>query len=460
MNIKFPIEFETLMKRQLGEEYGKFAAAAEETPVYRGIRINTLKAGAFDALSKVCPLTESVLWCADGFYINDGSINGRHPYHMGGLFYFQEPSAMCAAEALPVRENDKVLDLCAAPGGKTTQLAAKLKGTGFIAANEISSKRASVLSENIARMGITNAAVFNESPNVLADKYPEFFDKIIVDAPCSGEGMFRKEPDALTDWSLEHTKACARRQRHIIDSAYIMLKPGGYMVYSTCTFSVYENEEIVQYILENYPDMTIEPIPALSMLSPGIPEFAGGNDQVSRARRVYPHLHKGEGHFAALFKKAGEADVETQEREPKNRKNAVYGIAWDSEKLFSEFEKECLTFSVRERFGGELVSFGERLFLKPTGLDIDRVRVPRPGLDLGVCRKGRFEPSHALCLALKKEDFKNTVDHSWDSLEIERYLKGNVISAGGKGWAAVLADGFPIGWIKVSGGMGKNHLPK
>ena len=235
-------EFTERMKKMLGDEYEEFYNAYINAPLYSGIRINTLKANAKDTVLSATGELEPVLWCKNGFYADKTIISGNHPLHCAGLFYFQEPSAMAVVEALPLNEGDKVLDLCAAPGGKSTQAAAKLGKNGILVANEIVKKRADILSENIERMGISNAVVTNETPQKLCEKYTAFFDKVIVDAPCSGEGMFRKEPQAVTEWSIEHTVSCGVRQKNILECAVKMLKAGGMLVYSTCTFAPEENE--------------------------------------------------------------------------------------------------------------------------------------------------------------------------------------------------------------------------
>ena len=240
--MNFPIEFKKRMKNMLKDEYEDFEKAFSSDQNSNAIRINTRKENAKQLIFSKFGELENVPWCPSGFYADKTKISGNHPYHLSGLFYFQEASAMCAGEALPVSKNDKILDLCAAPGGKSTHIAAKLFGTGLLVSNEINKKRASILSENIERMGFSNVIVTNESPEKLEQKFPHFFDKIIVDAPCSGEGMFRKEPQAIDEWSIAHTLSCAIRQKNILQSAIKMLKPGGLILYSTCTFAPCENE--------------------------------------------------------------------------------------------------------------------------------------------------------------------------------------------------------------------------
>lgn len=445
--MNLPEKFISRMKDMLGAEFDEFLKAFTDDPIYSGIRINTLKDGAKDAVFGAVGELSQIPWCKDGFYADKSVISGNHPYHCGGLFYFQEPSAMCAAEGLPIEKGDFILDLCAAPGGKSTQAAAKLGTAGLIVSNEIVRKRAEILSENIERMGIKNAIVTNETPQRLAEKYPSFFDKIIVDAPCSGEGMFRKEPQAIDEWSVEHTVSCGVRQQHILDCAVKMLKKGGMLVYSTCTFAPEENEKIAAYLINEH-SMELVDMPLLDMLDKGRSEWSGTDIDMSKTRRIFPHHQKGEGHFAALFRKTEGGDDSVKPTKPTKTGDFI--------KLWLEFEKKYLNTSL----DGDFILFGENLYLKPKGIDIDKIKVVRCGLHLGQCKKNRFEPSHALALALKKEDFKSAVDYDYQSDEIKAYLTGNVLSCDKNGWCAVCVNGYPLGWGKASGGMLKNHYPK
>ena len=445
--MKLPEKFELRMKDMLKSEYDDFIKSMDETPIFTGIRINTSKVGAEKAVFEEFGTLERVPWCENGFYADKSKISGNHPYHIAGLFYFQEPSAMSTVSALPIESDDYVLDLCAAPGGKATQAGALLGSDGLLVANEIIKNRANILSDNIERFGLTNAIVTNETPQKLAEKYPHFFDKIIVDAPCSGEGMFRKEPQAVDEWSVEHTVSCGTRQKHILDCAMKMLKGGGYIVYSTCTFAPEENEQVCAYMLENYNVELIEPH-NLDMLSQGQKEWSLSDYNMTKTRRIFPHKNKGEGHFVALFHSLDSEDFVEKKKTQKT--------VCDGEKLYREFEKEFLNTTL----DGEFCLFGENLYLKPKNISIDKIKVIRAGLHLGICRKNRFEPSHALCLALKKEDFKNSVDFSCDSEILKKYLMGETIECDKKGWCAVTVNGYPIGWGKASNGILKNHFPK
>lgn len=438
--MKLPAEFEKRMREMLKDEYGDFVYALEHDPIYKGIRINTLKAGAGKAVSEQIGNADKVPWCDCGFYVDKNALSGKHPFHMSGLVYFQEPSAMSAGGAAKIEKGNFVLDLCAAPGGKATHAAQLLDGSGLLVANEIVPKRAKILAENIQRMGIKNALVTNESPERLAEKYPCFFDRIIVDAPCSGEGMFRKEPQAAGEWSVEHTTSCGIRQKNILKSAVKMLKKGGKLVYSTCTFAPCENEGIVDFMLKEYDDLHLENI-TLEGMSDANSNFVGSDTDMSDAKRIYPHRSRGEGHFIALFGKDGEDN--TKKAVPVSEKGDI---------LYREFEKEYLNVYL----DGKFIKFGDRLYLLPYDIDTDKIKIELAGLFLGICKKGRFEPSHALCLALKSEDFKNT----FETGEWEKYYHGDVFECEKSGWTAVLYKGYPIGWGKASCGILKNHFPK
>ncbi len=435
-----PEKFLARMKNMLVDEYDDFIAAFDKENPYVGMRINPLKENSKEAVFSEIGNPEQVLWCKNGYYADKKTISGKHPYHVGGLVYFQEPSAMLTVEALPIEKGDFVLDLCAAPGGKATQAAEKLGGTGLLVANEIIPKRAAILAENIQRLGIKNAVVTNETPEKLSAKYTDFFDKIIVDAPCSGEGMFKKEPQAVTEWSIEHTISCGQRQKNILASAFKMLKGDGYLVYSTCTFAPCENEEVVLWVLENYPDVELVPINAEGV-SDGRASWVDSEKDFSGTKRIFPHKSKGEGHFTALFhKKSGDFTPHT--------------IAYkcDGEKAYREFEKTALNTCLE----GNFIAFGDKLYLMPYNLDIDKIKTVTPGLFLGTLKKGRFEPSHALCLALSADKFKSTIEVS----DCQKFFGGETILADKKGWTAVLYNNYPVGWGKASDGVLKNHFPK
>lgn len=340
---------------------------------------------------------------------------------------------MAPAALLAPRPGERVCDLCAAPGGKSTQLAGYLGGEGFLLCNEINPKRAKILSRNVERLGIANALVTNEHPARLAERLPGFFDRVLVDAPCSGEGMFRKEEAAVTDWSLETVQMCANRQREILHSAAELVRPGGMLVYSTCTFAPEENEQTVAAFLEAHREFYPEKVEA-----PWFQDCGNGSF------RLWPHRLKGEGHFAAVLRRGGEAELP-----PVREKGVPMPGQW---RIFAEE----LGISLPE---GRGISFGSSLFWAPPEMpDISGLKVLRPGLELGIVKKDRFEPAHALALWLKSGAY--TVSFPWDSPQMQAYLHGDVIPSPQRGWRQVAVDGFGIGWAKGDGTVLKNHYPK
>ena len=423
-----PEAFLQRMEAQLGSEYPAFLESLER-PRAVALRFNPLK-GERPVLPFVGAL---VPWEPEGFYYDPETRPGLHVYHEAGVYYLQEASAMAPVALLDPKPGERVCDLCAAPGGKTTQIAGRMLGQGFLVCNEINPKRAKILSRNIERMGVANALVTNEHPETLASRFPGFFDRVLVDAPCSGEGMFRKEEAAVTDWSQETVQMCARRQREILDSAARLVRPGGRLVYSTCTFAPEEDEETVAAFLEAHPEFTPEPVEA--------PWFVPGENA---SYRMWPHKLLGEGHFAAVLRKtqgeSGEVPACPGGKCPK---------AWES------FAKE-LDITLPE---GKAVSFGQSLYWAPMELpELNRLKVLRPGLELGTERKGRFEPAHALALWLKT--CAVTESFPPESPEMKAYLHGDVVPSGKKGWCLVQAGGYAIGWGKGDGSVLKNHYPK
>lgn len=423
-----PEAFLQRMEAQLGSEYPAFLESLER-PRAVALRFNPMK-GERPVLPFV---REPVSWEPEGFYYDPETRPGLHVYHEAGVYYLQEASAMAPVALLDPKPGERVCDLCAAPGGKTTQIAGRMLGQGFLVCNEINPKRAKILSRNIERMGVANALVTNEHPETLASRFPGFFDRVLVDAPCSGEGMFRKEEAAVTDWSQETVQMCARRQREILDSAARLVRPGGRLVYSTCTFAPEEDEETVAAFLEAHPEFTQEPVEA--------PWFVPGENA---SYRMWPHKLLGEGHFAAVLRKtqgeSGEVPACPGGKCPK---------AWES------FAKE-LDITLPE---GKAVSFGQSLYWAPMELpELNRLKVLRPGLELGTERKGRFEPAHALALWLKTCAI--TESFPPESPEMKAYLHGDVVPSGKKGWCLVQAGGYTIGWGKGDGSVLKNHYPK
>ena len=423
-----PQDFLNRMETQLGGEFPEYLQSLER-PRAVALRFNPLK-GEKPAMDFV---GESVPWEPMGYYYDPESRPGLHPYHEAGVYYLQEASAMSAVALLDPQPGERICDLCAAPGGKTTQIAGRMAGEGFLLCNEINPKRSKILSRNIERMGVGNALVTNEHPQRLAERLPGFFHRVLIDAPCSGEGMFRKEEAAVTDWSLETVAMCARRQAEILHSGAQLVRPGGRLVYSTCTFAPEENELTIQAFLQAHPEFTLEAVEAPWFTQVGVGQF-----------RLWPHKLLGEGHFAAVMRKAaGEAEDIPQEPAQKLPKQ------------WTEFAKE-LKIALPE---GKAVCFGSSLYWAPEELPSLRgLKVLRPGLELGEVKKDRFEPAHALALWLK--DAANVQDFPADSQQAKDYLHGDVVSAQSRGWCLVRFDGYSIGWGKGDGKVLKNHYPK
>lgn len=437
-----PEQFTLRMRRLLGEDYDAFAASFAR-PRAVGLRLNPLKGTSLPDLSAFS-LTP-VPWEPCGYYYDPETRPGKSAYHEVGLYYLQEASAMAPAALLDPKPGERVLDLCAAPGGKSTQLAGKMQGRGLLVCNEINSKRAKILASNIERLGIANALVLNEHPQRLEARFEGYFDKILVDAPCSGEGMFRKEEAAVTDWSEETVLMCARRQAEILHSASVMLRPGGRLVYSTCTFSPEENEGSVSEFLHTHPDFSIEAVDA-PWFSPGRPDWvqnpAPGLEQTFR---LWPHRLLGEGHYCAVLRKAGNGDGAELPLEP----------AAKLPKELTDFCRETGA-AIPE---GKPILFGQTVYLAPSELpSLKGLHVLRAGLELGEVRKNRLEPAHAW--ALWQKSFPNAVSFAESSEEIRRYLAGDVLPCEMKGWTLVQVDGLSLGWAKGDGRVLKNHYPK
>ncbi len=466
-----PEKFLERMQNMLGEEYPAFLESLSGKR-YRALRLNPLKTRIQEGKEKLPFALSQVPWTKNGFYYEEEEQPGKHPYHEAGLYYIQEPSAMApvpclmeepaSAAAIPEQQEDvsaaaipeqqekpatpeRVLDLCAAPGGKSTQIAEYMRGCGMLITNEIHPQRAKILSENIERMGISNAIVLNETPESLSKRFIAFFDRILVDAPCSGEGMFRKNDNAGEEWSEENVALCAERQDGILDCAATMLKPGGRLVYSTCTFAPAEDEGSVSRFLEAHPDFYLE-----------------------KEERLMPHKVKGEGHFlAVLHREGGQLSSAATAGTEKS-------LALKDCKEFLDFAKEALTIPAEELTAGKiLLRFGEQLYLAPAETPSLRgLKVLRPGLHLGTVKKNRFEPSHALALFLKKEQVVNGINLAGDGTAVRKYLEGQTLTIGEgcdvemenvslpKGWCLVCVDGYSLGWGKAAGAVLKNHYPK
>ena len=452
--IQLPIDFQNKMKTLLKESYDSFLHSYEKPHVH-GLRANKLKT-PLASFQKIVPFQlEPVPWTEEGFYYQAEDRPGKHPFHAAGLYYIQEPSAMAVAEVLDPQPGERILDLSAAPGGKSTHIASKLNNQGLLVSNEIHPTRVKALVENLERFGTKNALITNESPEKLSKVFPEYFDRVIVDAPCSGEGMFRKIPEAIEEWSIEHVQFCAIRQKGILDEAQKMLKPGGILVYSTCTFSPEENEGTIASFIKKYPEFEIETIPEklATHFQIGNPEWVTVGDSINELKstvRLWPHHLAGEGHYIAKLRKK-ESTIDSKIK-PLKVKADPEGV-----KYFRKFENEHLQISI----DGHFHSFGDHLYLAPSELpDLKGVKIERLGWHLGELKKNRFEPSHAFALGLSKEEVKQTFELSLE--QVEKYLKGEslLLDSPVNGWTLILYSGFPVGWGKISNGQLKNHYPK
>lgn len=536
MNLEqLPQEFLERMEHMLGEEYPAFLQSYEE-PRKFGLRVNTMKISV-EEFQRLAPFhLTPIPWIPNGFYYEREDDPARHPFYYAGLYYLQEPSAMTPASVLPVMPGEHVLDLCAAPGGKATALGAKLAGEGLLVANDISASRAKALLKNLEIFGIRNSFVTNAYPAKLAEQFAGAFDKILVDAPCSGEGMFRKDLANARVWSLEKVKECAKTQHEIVRQAVSMLRPGGLLLYSTCTFSPEENEQTIASLLQEYPEMQLVELPWYEGFAHGRPELANGNPELTKCVRIFPHRMAGEGHFLALLykKKDGEADTELRLSEMmegqlsdsasvENRQMEISITTLQQntsgENFVEQSEQEAQDINKKRKRktrdvdnlnlngkprGKDKNSARDRLTLggKKSGVQSDEAvleeflqdiapeagytfadmdirnghvyyiqnRVPagrgipflRNGLYFGELRKGRFEPSQSLAMALRASDYASVLDFPQADERVRRYLGGETIDvedlpcARKKGWQLVCVDGYPLGWGKLVNGTLKN----
>lgn len=453
--MRLPDSFLQNMRALLGEEeYGQYLSAMEK-PYAQALRVNPLKVSP-QRLRELLPeagLGDEVPWCPEGIYLTRQTpVLSKHPYYAAGLYYLQEPSAMAPASFLPVSPGDRVLDLCAAPGGKSTALGARLAGKGLLVSNDISASRARALLKNLELFGISNAAVFSENPYRLAGRFAHFFDRVLVDAPCSGEGMFRKDPSVAKNWEQYGNEYYGKLQREILSHAAVMTAPGGMLLYSTCTFSPLEDEQTVEEFLRLHPDFHLAELPKPAGVRDGQPQWSlNGQNELKRCARFWPHTLQGEGHFVALLVREGERD-RAEQRDPDLK----------SPREWDEWALENLGVPGRQVLpqGSRVVLSGEKLYAML--LDGDRcrdLRILRPGLLLGEIAHGRFEPSQALAMTLSRARRQIDLDRSDE--RIFRYLKGETLSGDFQdGWNLVTVSGFPVGWGKASGGILKNKYLK
>ncbi len=444
--MELPVAYTEKMKKLLGGEFDEYLKSFDHGRYY-GLRANTLKISA-DELRKKLPFKlEPIPWCDTGFYYEADVRPSKHIYYNAGLFYIQEPSAMSTGALLPVKPGDRVLDLCAAPGGKSTQAAAKLGGKGIIVSNDISASRCKALLKNIEVCGVSNCVITNETPERLADKLPHFFNKIIVDAPCSGEGMFRKDEDAVKSWESHKTEYCQGLQREILHHADRLLAKDGIIAYSTCTFAPEENEGMLNEFVQKHPYYKVLRIDKSLGLDRGRPEWSDADKMFENAGRLWPHKVHGEGHFICLLQKTEGSEMpESYETEQRARNKELAE--------FYDFAEKYLDFDFTDK---HLFVHQGKVLMVPLGLGLKGLRVMRSGLYLGDIKTKRFEPSQALAMALKKQQARLVVDYSLEDDRLMRYMRGESFNEDcADGWVLVCADGYPIGWGKVQNGRMKN----
>lgn len=448
-----PEGFVKKYQQLLGTEAPAFFESFKQ-PSHKGFRINPLKPNPTDV---ILDLSRPVPYAKWGYY---GAVNGRQVDHQAGYVYSQEPSAMYVAAIAAPKPGQRVLDLCAAPGGKTTYLASFMQQQGLLVSNEIMPKRARILAENVERFGMQNAVILNESPDRLAPRFPGFFDTVLVDAPCSGEGMFRKDPAAQAYWTPDYPAKCATRQREIMTEALKMVRPGGQLVYSTCTFSPEEDEQMMAWVLANYPEFSLQPIKRYPGMDTGRPEWADGNPELAKTVRLFPQKIAGEGHFMALLQRTAAAEVPRHKSKKKAKKGKQLRRNTtpdqDQVALWRDFAKTNLTCTLT----GELVVFGDQLYLSPEPLDLAQLKVVRPGLHLGTLKRQRFEPSYALALALTATDVVHTLALS--AADYRAYVHGDTFNTAetGKHWVLLTHQAKTVGFGKLVNGTVKNFFPK
>ena len=431
-------QFDARMKSLLKDEYDDFKKALLEKPV-KGLYLNRNKKNVERVLEEQYiehhPIVEN------GYLYDENYHPGRSAYFLAGLYYIQEPSAMLVADALPIEPDDFVLDMCAAPGGKSCEIASRLTGEGVLIANDIEASRARILSENIERFGLDNTIVTNVDPMRFTKQFQDAFDKIVLDAPCSGEGMFRKLEQAVDTWSEDKVLECAHIQKNLLKGAYDMLKQGGMVIYSTCTYSYEENEAMVHYAVDEL-GFELLPLSKSHGLCPGV--------DLDEVVRCYPHHYRGEGHFIALLRKPGNSPRKVvRPMKPQ--------VSQADLKVLKAFYQETLNKKVPAYI---IENNGHLYAIKKNFPELKGIRVLRNGLYLGELRKNRFIPSYSLALTLTKEDVKRSYDYSCDSEEIKKYIHGETLEGtGNKGFGVIFVDGYPLSFYKESDQV-KNLFPK
>ena len=444
--MKLPELFEEKMRRLLGEDFEEYEKHLDD-PAYYGIRVNTLKISVEDFL-KICPFkVTKVPWTDNGFYVDREEKPSKHPYYHAGLYYIQEPSAMTPASYLPVEPGARVLDLCGATGGKSTELGAKLNGEGLLVSNDVSISRTKALIRNIEMFGIRNDMILCTEAKYLVPSMTGFFNKILIDAPCSGEGMFRKGNNEIKNWQQKGSEPYAKLQREIVDDAIKLLAPGGMLLYSTCTFSPEENEQVIEYLLEKNDDLSLVPMKMCEGFDHGHPEWTlTGREDIKQCIRLWPHKIKGEGHFLALLKKEDGPQPTFKYEKIKKVK-----LTPETEEFFKNCKMDIDWSHVREHQG-------KLFYLKEDIPEMKKVRVLRKGLYLGEMKKGRFEPSQSFAVALSADEYKPYLFFDINDENTIKYLKCETldVDTATEGIHLIGTNEFPLGWAKIKKGRLKN----
>lgn len=452
LEVKLPEDFKKKYQALLGDQAPAFFESLSGE-VQKGFRLNPLK----DNYKNVADsLAEPVEYVATGYV---GEVSGKTLEHQAGYVYSQDLSAMYVGEVVEAKPGEKILDLCAAPGGKSTQIIEKMANQGLLVSNEINKKRALILAENMERTGARNSIVLNEDPATLAQNFKAYFDKIVVDAPCSGEGMFRKDPHAITYWHADYPAQCAKRQREILAEAVKMLAVGGELIYSTCTFAPEEDEQIISWLLQEYPYFEIVPLQKYTGMDSGNPAWGNDDPALTGTVRLMPHHFKGEGHFIAKLRDTRPAQVVKTKKNKRKKQNKA-GLTQEQVALWKEFSTNFLKqdlFKVTE-----LQCYGDHLYYyNKDWPDISRLKFMRPGLLLGVFKKKRFEPSYTLALALSATETEQKLVLTHE--QWQQYVAGNTVTVATpqkNGWYLLICDDKPFAFGKVVNGTVKNFFPK
>ncbi|MBN1488007.1 MAG: RsmF rRNA methyltransferase first C-terminal domain-containing protein, partial [Anaerolineae bacterium] len=449
--IHWPVDFVNRMRGWLGAEAEDFLIALAKRDV--GLRLNPLRGDLHTLVGLLDWQVEPVPWCPEGVWLHEDVQVGTHPYHTAGVYYVQDPSAMAAGILLDPQPGEWVLDLAAAPGGKATHIAARMQNQGVLVANDVVRRRASVLAMNLERMGVANALIANEYPERLAERWGGIFDAVLVDAPCSGEGTFSRDKRSVNNWSIGFVNDNAYGQRAIMEHAAALVRPGGRLLYGTCTFSPEEDEGVIAAFLAEHSEFEVMDLPALPGLHPGHPEWIDAPDNLRGVGRFWPHKSPGHGHFYALLRrKDGDEMVLPQKWVQQDVPGRVL-------RMYTECLADALVTPPPQE--GLLLSSDDQLYITPLDPDLwAGLRILRPGWWVASLRHNKINLDHALAMALQATAVRMTVSLSPDDPRIRKFLLGGFWpDKGPDGWVWVSVDGFPLGWGKRGGGRLRSRYP-